>query len=207
MYLHRLTPDPRHAQVRQDLASRYELHRTLARALAAEAGVPPQDRYLWRVDVSRDGEASILVQTTDPVDWSPLERQHPGYCSAIQANKTWGALRFEQGELFRFRLHASPTRTFAGKRAGLLEEAAQLAWTARVAGEKGFELVACDRRRGYLERHRKPDGNQMVVAVAELEGVLRVVDPGRFLIALQRGIGRGKAFGLGLLSIAPVPTS
>ena len=203
MYLHRLVPDPRHPRARKDMASRYEMHRTLARALATEHGVPPQDRYLWRVDVSRSDEASILVQTTEPVDWSPLERQHPGYCAAIQANKAVGALRFAAGELFHFRLHASPTRTFAGKRTGLLDESAQLEWASRMAGESGFELVACDRRRGYLERHRKPDGNEMVIAVAELEGVLRVLDEGKFKTAIRSGIGRGKAFGLGLLSLAP----
>ena len=39
------------------------------------------------------------------------------------------------------------------------------------------------------------------------EGLLRITDETCFLETLVRGIGSGKAFGFGLLSIAPFTTS
>ena len=206
MFLHKLTPSLRHPQARKDLASRYEMHRTLATALATEEGVPPADRYLWRLDEGRDGAASILVQTVLPVDWSPLERRHGGYCEDIKANKAMATKQFDRGEVFHFRLHASPSRMSAGKRSALIEEGEQVDWVNRVAGEHGFEIVDCDRRRGYLEKHHKADGNLIILAAAEFDGVLRVVDTARFQAAIKYGVGRGKAFGFGLLSLAPVAT-
>ena len=203
MFLHKLTPSLRHPQARKDLASRYELHRTLASALAIGEGVPPADRYLWRLDQGRDGAPAILVQTAQPVDWSPLERRHHGYCEDIKANKAMPAGRFEPGEVFHFRLHASPSRMSAGKRSALIDEEEQLAWIRRVAGENGFEIVACDRRHGCLEKHHKADGNHIILAVAEFDGVLRVADMAAFADAIECGIGRGKAFGFGMLSLAP----
>ena len=165
--------------------------------------MPPADRYLWRLDSGRDGAASILVQTAQPVDWSPLERRHHGYCEDLKANKAMPTTRFEPGELFHFRLHASPSRMSAGKRSALIDEGEQVAWIHRVAGENGFEIVDCDRQHGCLERHRKADGNLVILAVAEFDGVLRVGDPAAFEVAIKCGIGRGKAFGFGMLSLAP----
>lgn len=203
MYLHKLTPSLRHPQARKDLASRYELHRTLATALASEEGTPPADRYLWRVDLDSAGTASILVQTTQPVDWSPLERRHHGYCEDIKANKSMATLAWQRGGMFRFRLHASPSRMVDKRRMGLVLEGDQMAWMNRVAKEGGFELVDCDRRSGYLEKQRKSDGHQIVLAVGEFDGVLLVQDAEKFTAALRAGIGRGKAFGFGMLSLAP----
>jgi CRISPR system Cascade subunit CasE len=42
------------------------------------------------------------------------------------------------------------------------------------------------------------------VAAVRFEGHLRVVDVDRFAVTIANGIGRSKAFGFGLLSIAPV---
>lgn len=41
MYLSRLQLNPAHPQARRDLASAYELHRSLARAFAPDAATPP----------------------------------------------------------------------------------------------------------------------------------------------------------------------
>jgi CRISPR system Cascade subunit CasE len=39
----------------------------------------------------------------------------------------------------------------------------------------------------------------------EFQGVLTVTDPSRFRIAFATGIGSAKAFGFGLLAMAPLP--
>jgi len=52
---------------------------------------------------------------------------------------------------------------------------------------------------------RQEGGTQLLTFAAVIfEGVLRVEDSQAFREALERGIGPGKAFGFGLLSVAPV---
>jgi CRISPR system Cascade subunit CasE len=42
------------------------------------------------------------------------------------------------------------------------------------------------------------------LGVAVFEGALTVTDAGRFVAALSQGIGRAKAYGCGLLTVAPL---
>jgi len=59
----------------------------------------------------------------------------------------------------------------------------------------------------FLEVRRKKDGEEagklLQVQAVLFEGRLEVVDPERALATLRRGVGPGKALGLGLLSVAP----
>lgn len=55
---------------------------------------------------------------------------------------------------------------------------------------------------GWHEMQRTGKPNLTFGAVL-FEGVLRVTDAAAFRAALERGIGSGKAYGFGLLSVAP----
>jgi len=208
MYLHKLILNSRHPQVRRDLSSRYEMHRTLVGALAAEPDEPPPERYLWRLETSKEGVPVLLVQTPEPADWSRLQRLHRAhgssgsYCETVIANKALKLDGVANGASLAFRLHACPTRMVDGKRRGLLSEEDQLGWLARVSEENGFRVVQCERARGYLDHPRKGDGTVVSMPVAEFNGSLGVVDAQRLESSVRGGLGRGKAFGLGLLSLA-----
>ncbi|MEW6230192.1 MAG: type I-E CRISPR-associated protein Cas6/Cse3/CasE, partial [Bacillota bacterium] len=54
--------------------------------------------------------------------------------------------------------------------------------------------------RGEPGAHRR---SPLTFAAVEFEGHLTVLDPERFRETLRRGVGPGKAYGFGLLSIAP----
>jgi CRISPR system Cascade subunit CasE len=130
---------------------------------------------------------------------------------------------FEPGQTLRFRLTANPTRRlangpFAGQRVSVgRDPAAILGWLARRAAGGGFEMVFEKDKNGWDPRWRITTGmvrawkggeadcekTKMSFASATIEGVLRVTDPAAFVKTLQAGIGPGKAFGFGLLSVAP----
>ncbi|OQC07866.1 MAG: CRISPR-associated endoribonuclease Cse3 [Candidatus Hydrogenedentes bacterium ADurb.Bin101] len=145
--------------------------------------------------------------------------------------------RLEPGRVLSFRLRANPTRRVAkqddpmkGKRVELSREQDQLDWLARKgtgSGDHsgGFELVtknaqdrngeaislpcvrACSERK-ILGLKKQPGAGHKVTQLSVMfEGLLRVTDPGAFVETLARGIGSGKAFGFGLLSVAPVRAS
>jgi CRISPR system Cascade subunit CasE len=57
---------------------------------------------------------------------------------------------------------------------------------------------------GYQTLHIAHGAAPIQLGVAELEGRLIVNDPDAFIAAVGRGFGRAKAFGCGLMLIAPV---
>lgn len=117
-----------------------------------------------------------------------------------------------------------------GKRVELIRENDQLDWLIRKGLERergiagGFELLMkeVEDRTGEIRkiprvnvcsegkhkgRKRDAMGGYVTTHLAVLfEGLLRVTDSKAFLETLVRGIGSGKAFGFGLLSVAPRPT-
>lgn len=86
----------------------------------------------------------------------------------------------------------------------------QLDWFIRRTEKWGFTLavdpsgVAAVRLigRGRLSFQKGP-GTRVVLETATFEGILRVTDTNAMRAALLGGIGAGKAYGLGLLTLAP----
>ncbi|MBD8525976.1 type I-E CRISPR-associated protein Cas6/Cse3/CasE [Pseudomarimonas arenosa] len=201
MYLTRLRLDPRSAQARRDLADPYEMHRTLVRAFVRdEAQTPP--RILWRAEpVTTWSEPVVLVQTQVAGDWSALSSIH-SYLKGEAEVREWHPERWIQDrERLRFRLFANPNVTRNGKRLGLMSEDAQLAWLARQGERRGFFVEAALATGSELMRSPKGDTRISVLKVC-FEGRLQVNDVTKLARATIDGIGPGKAFGCGLLSLA-----
>jgi len=109
-----------------------------------------------------------------------------------------------------------------GKRVEIRREEERLAWLARRGAEfDGFELTAARLLDGEVaaasEGDRRFWGSRadpgtpitshkrgLTFGTALFEGQLKVTDSAKFRHALASGIGSGKAFGCGLLSLAPV---
>lgn len=66
-------------------------------------------------------------------------------------------------------------------------------------------LVASDSRQWRFRQGK--NGNWIRLVTVRYDGVLRVVDEERLRHALTFGIGRGKGFGCGLLTLAPIAPS
>lgn len=206
MYLSKLTLDPRHAQARRDLGDAYEMHRTLARAFAPDPDTPPA-RFLWRLERRADFQPStvILVQSEQIADWTVLDILG-GYATEILGNKPVDLDKLVQPNArYRFRLLANPTVTRAGKRYGLTREQDQLAWLCLQGKRHGFNVLACERGAcDRLQVRQRRTGHRITVDTALFEGVLEAVAPEILRQSMVNGFGHGKAFGLGLLSLARV---
>ena len=216
MHLSRLTLNAKDRQVQSDLRNPYDLHRTLMFAWA-DAGqpLPGGERMLWRLDDEQP--PTLLVQSVTMPDWGRLMARHPGYLDAFRITTLdparLDALTRPQGR-YRFRLRANPTvtkredeageaRQHKPKRYGLYSADAQAQWLVNVAARSGFvaerfEIVHSERFRA------RKGGVQVTLSAATFEGELRVTDAGQVRMALQHGLGHGRAFGMGLLSLAPL---
>lgn len=113
-----------------------------------------------------------------------------------------------------------------GKRVGLLREEEQVEWLARKGRERekgkrgGFELLGHHiegesgeglvvprvnvTREGKVSGKRKDSVHKTTHLAVRFDGLLRITDADAFRETLARGIGPGKAFGFGLLSIVPI---
>lgn len=232
MYLSKLVLNIRNGQVRRDLARPYEMHRTLMNAYPY-LRVDNRCDLLFRVESGRCGSPSVLVQTRDQPDWSGLPA---GYLLEAADSKLLD-LPVVAGQRLRFRLRANPTKRVAaknerlgavmvGKRVGLSTEVEQIRWLLRRTASAGFAIP------GKWVDAAHPDSgapillpNFRVDVVPEgrsrndkagragdflavrFEGVLVVTDPDTFRRTLASGLGSAKAFGFGLLSVAPVEGS
>jgi CRISPR system Cascade subunit CasE len=210
MYLSRLQLNPAHPRARRDLASAYELHRTLSRAFTLDATTPPS-RFLWRREADRCGPpgTTVLVQAAQPGAWAALQdatEVGDGYFAALDGNKPVPLQTFvQEGRHYRFRLLANPTVTRAGKRYGLHDDESRHAWLLRQGQRHGFEVLAAER--GASGRLKVPQGQRersITLDAVLFEGVLRTTDAPALRSAWAVGIGPGKALGLGMLSLAPM---
>lgn len=203
MQLTQLRLDARNAQARRDLADPYDMHRTLVRAFVRDERERPP-RFLWRLEPGQDwSRPTVLVQSDQPGDWTFLSDVQ-GY---LAGSELPAAKAFEPGSLvdasarLRFRLAANPTVTRQSKRLGLIGEEAQLAWLERQGARHGFDVVAAlVTGSDMLHGHRS--GSRVSLRRVLFEGVLQVRDAKALRHALATGIGPGKAFGCGLLSLA-----
>jgi CRISPR system Cascade subunit CasE len=223
VYLSRLLLNPRSKAVQRDLADPQDLHRTIMSAFpqSEEPGESPRARFgvLHRLDLDRRQARLILyVQSQVKPDWSALppeyllplpEVDNPATKSVAEVYQTLKA-----GMLLSFRLKANPSRKIDtktgpdgrrrhGRRVELVREEDQVQWLKRKGEQSGFKVLQV--RIGGLtkERSRSWRGPSPTLAGLLFEGRLQITDPELFRQALARGIGPGKAYGLGMLSLAP----
>jgi len=222
MFLHRIHLDPRNREARRDLADPYQFHSTLCRAFSPPERKCPEGEILWRLEpeTGSDGCPRVLVQSRTIPDWESIGVR--GWLakadSPIDLKDRLKLDSLKIGQHFRFRLRANPCVTRNGKRLGLLQLVEQEQWMKRKGLLHGFVLpelpsfnhsetgqervdvrISQEQMLSGMQHH----GNAIRVFSVLYDGVMRVTDADAFVTMLHRGIGHGKALGLGLLSVAP----
>ena len=218
MYLSRLLLNPRSRQVQREIGDPYQLHRTIMSAFPTT--LPAAERVLHRLDSnSQTGQVTLLVQSQTTPDWQALnikdyllpadpfnDLENPAVKELL--------LTFKAGQQLRFRLRANPVKRLfrdlpehnlkKGQRIGLFQEKDQQEWLKDKGNENGgFMVVAVTiRNEGFSGGWTKEQHKLKHFAVC-FDGILQVTNPDQFQETLCNGIGSGKAFGFGLLSVAP----
>jgi CRISPR system Cascade subunit CasE len=196
-----------------------------------QGGARVEFGVLFRADTDpRSGRVTLLVQSQTEPDWSRLaqkdylldnfdELDNP---AVKQVDKSYEAL--SEGARLRFRLRANPTKRLPllkenrvakerGQRIELRREEDQLDWLRRKGEQHGFRLLAASVNPNILNARANPEGKvigwrersqpPMKFGSALFEGELEITNADDFKATLRNGIGSGKAYGFGLLSVAP----
>ena len=203
MYLSRIMLDAAKPKTMLALASPNLFHG------AIESSFPGvRTRKLWRTDTLR-GQRCLLILSDEAVDWSSVCAQF-GMNGMPPETKQYDALlnRFMQGSRWQFRLRANPTSAVKqnasrGKVLAHCTTKHQMQWLADRAEKHGFllspEEYLVTENKWYA--FRKGDKNQVRMLAVTYEGILTVTNAERFRQTLTQGIGREKAYGMGLLTV------
>ncbi|MBQ1388911.1 MAG: type I-E CRISPR-associated protein Cas6/Cse3/CasE [Clostridia bacterium] len=207
MYLSRIKLDTSRTETMRALASPSVFHG------AIESADEERTRKLWRLDTLY-GDQILLILTEKQIDLSGVSEQF-SYDGTFETKVYDGLLdRITNGSRWQFRLKANPTIQKFDKKKGRGKVLAHITteyqgeWLKKQAEKNGFALnddewlVTGSRWYIFKKNRHKKDNVRMLAAT--YEGVLTVTDAEAFKNALTKGIGREKAFGMGLLTVTRV---
>ena len=208
MYLSQVELDPRNRETLRALNVPRRLHGAVEAAFTG-----PRIRRLWRLD-RRAGRLWLLILSEEMPELSGIVTQF-GPSNGTAETRDYAPLlaRVAEGTVWRFRLAANPIKNVkvAGGR-GIVRNhvtvSQQEQWLAERAPKHGFAIEpdgfrVVDAR--WIAFDKAAGGNRVRIHAVTFEGLLRVTDAALFREALTRGIGRGKAYGLGLLTLMRAP--
>ncbi|MCW3094556.1 MAG: CRISPR-associated protein Cse3 family [Chthonomonadaceae bacterium] len=200
IYLSKLLLNPRSRNVQRDQRNPYEMHRTLSKAFGEGKETLQQARCLFRLEEQSSDGTCVLVQSRVEPEWQRLA-QNADYLLGSPQIKAID-LNIPVGSRLAFRLRANPTVFQDGKRNPLKEEDAQLQWLIRKGTVHGFRPGMAQVTHVDVVRFCTAAERAVTMQAVQYDGVLTVTDAQEFMAALEGGIGSGKGFGFGLLSIA-----
>jgi CRISPR system Cascade subunit CasE len=194
------------------LHDNYAWHRTAWELFPGRDGKPRH--FLSRLNVRQEGfELLLLAQES---------ASRPSWCPQECYDERKIRSSFLEHQYYRFDLRANPTRKVAkpdkdgnraknGRRLALLQTEDQLAWLGRKADGSGFRIlesppVVIDPATSHTFRIPKQNRHGLHLGVS-FRGLLEVTDRREFQEAFHTGIGSAKAFGFGMLVLAPVHSS
>lgn len=226
--LTKISPNLSSRQVRTAFANAGTLHRLLIDLSAHDLGASPveaprqQVGLLFRVEETH-GAPVLLVQSRHRLDLEKLEtRLGPGFGQTAERDLTPFLENLTKGQELRYRLAAAPS-----KRLGKSEKNAERLGRPVESKARAYTrpLFGADAEQWWRERADRHglDLRDVVVSgaapaldpgrggrrnvrhhVSRFDGYATVTDPDALRRAVAEGVGRGKSFGCGLLSLAPV---
>jgi CRISPR system Cascade subunit CasE len=208
VYLTRLTFDLRSPGVRRDLADIHELHRTVMRQFDPDKGNRAPQRVLYRLEFPPGTAPSLLIQSGE----QPALQLEEGYLLRPPENKDISAAldAITARQLLRFRLRANPTRRPPttdrpnAPRIPITGWDDRLSWLRRKLENAGGPPVE-----GTVDIATRPhdtgraNGHRITIWPVLYQGLLQVENPHHLRTAIISGIGPARAYGNGLLSVAP----
>lgn len=202
--------DMRRRHTRWVLSNEERVHAVVMAAVNPKEGHRP----LHRIDMTGDGRTVLYIVSDDEPNPYVLARElGPSHTTGYEAFLA----RLDRGQEWRFRLKANPTTSpdshekgVRGAHLPVLDMDGQLEWLERRARINGFhiptgrlgqpETVILDSSKTTF--HRK--GHTVTLASMTVRGILAIDDTNKMRSALTHGIGRGKAYGFGLITLLPI---
>ena len=176
-----------------------------------------QDRNLWRIDKLGETTYLLLLSSEVPNMHSFIEQF--GFDNDSAETKDYSKLTntIKEGSVLRFRLVGNPTHSIKmdgqrGKVVAHVTDEYKYLWLEKKALSCGFQInrnqcsiLASEWKDFYKGNpEKKSISNRVHLLQVSYEGTLTVTNVDAFINAINNGIGRGKAYGCGLLTVAKI---
>lgn len=213
-YLSEVKIDQDNRQKIKDLSHLGAYHNWVETSFPTEIEGHLRKRHLWRIDPLK-GNDFLLVLSENKPDLHLLSKY--GVPGTAQTKKYDNFVnRIYTKEIMRFRLTANPVHrvTAPGQKKGkiyphvTIEQ--QKKWLLDRSTKNGFEILKKDENLAFdivnrdfpiLYHH---NGHKIKLSRVSFEGILKVINLIKFKKALLQGIGREKAYGMGLITVIPL---
>ncbi|GAA1108308.1 type I-E CRISPR-associated protein Cas6/Cse3/CasE [Nocardiopsis composta] len=231
MFLTRIRLNTARAGARKFLISPRAMHGAVTKAFAEGLPAPEAGaRVLWRLDRNSRDEVYCYIVSPERPDLTHVVEQAGWPTTQTWETRDYAPFlaRLEAGQRWAFRLTANPVHSIRRKDGEPTKVTAhrtprhQLGWLLQRQEANGFQITAKpeERRRApgddyeviVRDRHAhrfgktESDGrpNQVALTSVTFDGRLEITDPGALRRMLTAGLGRAKAYGCGLMTLAPV---
>ena len=205
------------------LASAQRMH---AAVLLGFPGLDTEsERVLWRIDQPSSHDVNLLIVSPREPDLTHVIEQAgwPTSPEATWRSRPYGPFleRLDAGQRWAFRVRVNPVvrkrdpardnrimtiphLTVAQQEQWLVDRADRLGVNFTCGSDKEPTVHLTHRTTGSFERRNaaQSQGRDVTIASAELDGLMEIVDPDLLRSALTAGIGRAKAYGCGLMTLA-----
>ncbi|MFJ1796562.1 type I-E CRISPR-associated protein Cas6/Cse3/CasE [Kitasatospora griseola] len=210
LWLTRIIPDQRHRDVHRDGDDAVKLHHRIMSLFPDDIPSTEPRRHLgilFRTETSHDGDRILLQSNREP-DLTQLPAGY-GTTAAKPLTPLLDALR--KGLPVRYRIAANAVRKPGSTTRALynLPEVVPLTgphadeWWTRQAEAAGLALATLHSTPLDAAIGNRHDKQRVQHARTLFEGTAHITDPDLLRARIREGIGRGKAYGCGMLSIAP----
>lgn len=183
---------------------------------AVLAGFPPgiePARPLWRIDTDDPVRPHLYVVSAERPDMTHVEEQAgwPSHPTTVSADYGPFLERLEAGQQWMFRLVANPSHyaTLDGRQRLVAHQSTrhQVEWLRGRSESMGVDLGSEDEPtftvvKKEWRKFRHGDKGRITFLAVTYEGVLTVKQPDALREALTSGVGRKRAYGCGLLTLA-----
>lgn len=234
MYLTRFRFNTARTGARRLLTSPQILHAAVMQSFAQAPAPPDGNspRVLWRLDRNSGHQVLLYIVSPDKPDLTHIVEQAgwPATGSWDSFAYTPFLDKLKTGDIWTFRLTANPVhsiRTKDGeptKRTAHITAHHQLGWLLKQQERAGFtvceqpkelaqptqddvyQVVVRDRRSldfNKTDPTRRRTNNVQILTVT-YDGRLRIDDAEKIRATLTSGLGKAKAYGCGLMTLAPV---
>lgn len=207
LYLSRVKLDPMKRKTQIALVSPNKFHGAIEEAFQKK-----QERNLWRID-NLNGKIYLLLLSAEIPDMTNFIQQF-SFSDEIVETKEYDVLlnRIQNETKWNFRLVANPTRSLKdgdgrGKIVAHVSEKYQMDWLEKKAVQNGFKIFNEETKVVNTEWkifQKRVENRNVKIKQATFEGILIVTDSDLFKKALINGIGREKAYGMGLLTLIKI---
>ncbi len=208
MFISKIVFDRTHPRIQRALNDCDKMHRFLMWFFGTDGSNRAGFDVLYRIE----SESYLVMQSVVPPD---PNKTTEGLRIAAVKDVSAFYQEVKAGDIMRFVLDGNAFRPdkATGKRVGMKAPRESIRWLLGRAQVAGFELglrpgefpvgMIPHLVRGMKQNPSDPkDTMPITLQGVRFEGILRVVDELRFQKGLIHGVGQGKSYGLGLLSIA-----